>query len=304
MKKRLLFTLSLLAVLGASAQNEYAFSQRTSNYVEMTGATVVSPSTWGEFTTGVALPFTFKYFDEDVDSIFITEGGIFFDADGDDFLSPHSELAQGRGDGQSPVTYRIDGTGTNRILKVQWPNITFTTNAVAYPNDFVNYQVWFYETSHVIEFHYGSSFVTEEALPTLTLVASMMSIDGNHSISVGGDPSAAVPSYEFATFDALDRNPSVNTIFVFTPGFPNSVKAAMGQVSLNIYPNPAGANLTISSNAVLQHVGVLTMSGQQVYSFPVTTGTEAQVNTAALPSGIYFLEIVTAEGVVTRKFAK
>ncbi|MDX5320097.1 MAG: hypothetical protein LPK45_03410, partial [Bacteroidota bacterium] len=164
MKKHYLIMLGILASMGALAQDNYSFTTRTENYTEMTSGTVISDSDWDDFEVRMAMPFAFKYFGESVDSITIADDGLYFTTEFDDYLSPHGQDAVARGADMSPVSYRIDGTGSNRILKVQWPNITFVDTKDGFVGDFVNYQVWMYEGTNVIEFHIGSSFVSEGAL--------------------------------------------------------------------------------------------------------------------------------------------
>lgn len=304
MKKLLLLSLTLTSVLSLSAQNHYSFAQRSANYTEMTGATLVSPPEWDEFTTSIALPFSFTFFGTSVDSLFIQDDGVSFSGgSSNDFLSAHGEDPVSRGAGQSPVTYRVDGTGSNRILKVQWPNISFYEIADSFPNDFVNYQIWFYEGSHIIEFHYGSSFITTEALADLFLLPGMVSHDNSRFISIGGDPSAAVANYNPMNIDFLEANPSVNTIYVFTPGFPNGVDELVKEEQVNLYPVPAGAKLNVETTHSMEKIHVYNAAGQKLSTHEVS-GNKAEIVTDMLPAGVYFLEIHTAEGLINRKFSK
>lgn len=303
MKKLLLFTLALASGQILTAQNHYSFSQRSANYVEMTNGTEVSPSDWYDFSTTIAFPFSFSFFGDNVDSLHILDDGISMTGTQFGFLTPHGEDPLGRGAGQSPVTYRLDGTGNTRILKVQWPNITFTATAASYPNDFVNYQVWFYEGSNKIEFHYGSSFITEAALADLELLPGMVSIDGTRFISVGGNPATAVANYHVNTVTFLTANPASNTIFVFTPGFPNGVEEAVEDAEVSLYPVPAGTKLNVTTTLSMEKIHVYNAAGQKLSTHEVS-GTKAEIATDMLPAGVYFLEIHTSEGVINRKFSK
>ncbi|HCS21081.1 MAG TPA: hypothetical protein DIW47_11070 [Bacteroidetes bacterium] len=303
MKKLLLLTLSLISVYGLKAQDHYSFSQRSANYVEMTSGTEVSPSEWDDFEVGISLPFAFEYFGVEVDTMFIADDGIFFTDLQADYISPHGEDPIARGAGQSPVTYRVDGTGNKRILKVQWPNISFYSIADSFPNDFVNYQVWFYEGTNVIEFHYGSSFITTGALADLYLTPNMMSLDGLKWINIEGNSPNYMPQYNDLNPNYLSANPPVNTIFVFTPGFPNGVDELVKDEQLSLYPVPAGAELNIESSLPMQKIHVYNAAGQKLSTHEVS-GNKAEIVTDMLPAGVYFLEIHTTEGVINRKFSK
>jgi hypothetical protein len=304
MKKLLLCTLALAAFNGLKAQDHYLFSTRTANYVEMTNGTEVSQDAeWDDFSTGVTLPFAFEYFGVSVDSLFINDDGIFFTELAPDYVMYIGEDVLARGAGQSPVTYRVDGSPNNRILKIQWPNIAFFSTVDDFPNDFANYQIWLYEGSNVIEFHYGSSFISAMAEPDLELLPNMTSIDGLKWISVGGTPPNYVESYSEVNITPLTKTPPVNTIFVFTPGSPNSVKEAVSENQVNLYPVPAGAKLTVESKMAMQQIQIYNAAGQEVYTHEIS-GNRAEIATDLLPAGVYFVRVHTAEGVVSRKFNK
>lgn len=303
MKKLLLLSLTLTTVLNLTAQDHYSFSQRTANYVEMTGATEISPLEWDEFSAGISLPFAFEYFGVEVDTLFVADDGIYFTGLQPDFISPHGEDPVSRGAGQSPVTYRVDGNVNNRILKIQWPNITFYSIADSFPNDFVNYQVWLYEGTNVIEFHYGSSFITAEAIADLDLSPNMTAHDGLKWIHIEGSAPNYTPKYNQLLANFLNANPAVNTIFVFTPGFPNGVNEMVKDEKISLYPVPAGAKMNIESTLPMKKIQVYNAAGQVISTHEVA-GNKAEIATDLLPNGVYFLEIHTSEGVINRKFSK
>ncbi|MHB1277888.1 MAG: T9SS type A sorting domain-containing protein [Bacteroidia bacterium] len=303
MKKLLLFILILATGQILSAQNHYSFSQRSSNYVEMTNGTEISPSDWYDFSASIAFPFSFSFFGDNVDSLHIMDDGISFTGAEFGFLTTHGDDPVGRGAGQSPVTYRVDGTGNARILKVQWPNISFAAIADSFPNDFVNYQVWFYEGTHKIEFHYGSSFITQAALADLELLPGMVSIDGSRFISIGGDPATPVANYDVNTITFLAANPSVNTIYVLTPGFPNGVEETFNGDQVSLYPVPATTKLNVESTLPMEKIYVYNAAGQKLSTHEVA-GNKAEIATDLLPAGVYFLQIFTSEGVISKKFSK
>jgi hypothetical protein len=304
MKKLLLCTLALAAFNGLKAQDHYLFSTRTANYVEMTNGTEVSDmQDWDDFSTGVTLPFAFEYFGVNVDTLFINDDGIFFTELAPDYVMYIGEDVLARGAGQSPVTYRVDGSAGSRIIKIQWPNVAFFNTVDDFPNDFANYQIWLYEGSNVIEFHYGSSFISAQAEPDLELLANMSSIDGLKFISVGGTPPNYVESYSEVNFTLLTKTPPVNTIFVFTPGNPNSVKEAVTGNDINLYPIPAGAKLTVESKVAMQQIQILNAAGQEISTHEVS-GNRAEIATNLLPAGVYFARVHTSEGVISRKFSK
>ena len=71
-------------------------------------------------------------------------------------------------DASGSLTYKTEGPAPNRIFTVEWKNIpTFRNQASAR----INFQVKLYETSNIVEFHYGN-FVSGDH-------------SGNESASIG-----------------------------------------------------------------------------------------------------------------------
>ena len=303
MKKLLLFFGAMCVAFGAFAQNHYSFSQRSANYTEMTNGTLVLPAEWDEFEVSMAMTFPFKFFGRAVDSITISDDGTYFWQDGDDYLSPHGNDPISRGAGQSPVTYRLDGTGNERILKVQWPNISFYDIADSFPNDFANYQVWYYEGSNIIEFHIGSSFISEGALAEIDLMPFMNDSIGTKGIVLEGDPAQATPNYDLNSAGSLTSNPSVNTIYVFTPGFPNGIAQPSLEARVIMFPIPAKNTLTIKAESSINQIEVYTTNGQ-LLSTELPTSIEYSLNTSELLPRVYVLRIQTEEGIASKRFIK
>lgn len=76
--------------------------------------------------------------------------------------------------------------------------------------------------------------------------------------------------------------------------------------NVNIFPNPATSSLNVVFKKPLNDVVQLSVSntiGQQVKQENFSnTGEQLSLNIEGLPSGIYFLNIKTKEGIITRKF--
>jgi len=70
--------------------------------------------------------------------------------------------------------------------------------------------------------------------------------------------------------------------------------------SLKVYPNPATDILNINAGVEISNAKLYNISGQLVYE---STGNanEMRINTSAIPSGLYLLNITTKQGVITRK---
>jgi hypothetical protein len=67
-----------------------------------------------------------------------------------------------------------------------------------------------------------------------------------------------------------------------------------------IYPNPASDQVNIVSPIEISEVMVYNYLGQRVHS-QVVGGNEFRMNTETFGTGVYYFQIVTAEGMSTHK---
>ena len=74
--------------------------------------------------------------------------------------------------------------------------------------------------------------------------------------------------------------------------------------AIEIYPNPVEEEFHISSVSEIESIKVFSVSGSLVIDSASTNGKETSVNTSALESGMYFLQVGTKSGVVVKQFVK
>jgi hypothetical protein len=82
-------------------------------------------------------------------------------------------------------------------------------------------------------------------------------------------------------------------------GEPTSVEE-VDLFDVKVFPNPTRSNLNISSEMNINQVRLVDMLGQVVYSADVNGNTH-QVSVNSLRSGIYFVQIFSEKGLITRK---
>ena len=72
---------------------------------------------------------------------------------------------------------------------------------------------------------------------------------------------------------------------------------------LTLYPNPAidKLYLTIAKDVAIKEIEFVNAQGQLLRTYP---GSQREFQVGDLPSGLYFMRIVTSEGVVTKKWVK
>ena len=70
--------------------------------------------------------------------------------------------------------------------------------------------------------------------------------------------------------------------------------------SLSIYPIPANDKVTVTLNALIDQITVIDIRGQVLLNSAINSN-KGDINTSALSNGIYFLQIATPNGVITKK---
>jgi hypothetical protein len=73
---------------------------------------------------------------------------------------------------------------------------------------------------------------------------------------------------------------------------------------IQLYPNPTEGLFSVSSPFKILSLQLWDMQGRQLQAFPEIRETSAEMNLQALPSGLYFLEIITRKGTVVKQVVR
>ncbi len=98
----------------------------------------------------------------------------------------------------------------------------------------------------------------------------------------------------------------IDSIKVENPGcIPGLVSEVNAQTNINISPNPATTQLTVTSTEKINTVAITSLLGQVVFSYEYNTE-KAQLDVADLPTGIYFVRVSCGSSgfTMTKKFVK
>lgn len=289
-QKTLLITVFVLLNFASKAQF-YAFAKSTGTYTELSGATTLLNGNWDDFSMSFKTPFTFRYFTLNIfDSIEVTDwAGIYFNNINNGLFDIYSTNLNSRGNNKSPVSYLTTGITPNRILKVQYKNAGFVADAPNF-SDSVNFQLWIYETSNIIEFRYGPNQVKSTSFNgengPYVQVADPLSISTNFIVLEGNPASPTVRTSNIASSTTLNGSPANGTIYRFTPS--------------QFHTGITDKQNNQSNISAIDKVVILSMSGQIITSF---SGNEI-VDLNYLPSGIYIMQSYSKDGIVTTKFAR
>ena len=203
-------------------------------------------------------------------------------------------------DASSKVSYKIEGSGNQEILKIQWKNLAVATGPAG---NFINIQTWLYKETGVIEFHYGprsannaSGYTT--AGPTGIYTGIWYSNNNfttmYEKIQVKGQPPAIqIDSNLNTNVPNIHGVPDSGTVYRFVPrAIATSVSAAVNNDAIRIVPNPATDKVTVYLPTEEKTTIVMLNSlGSAVYQKEVSGMHSIDINTRELPAGQYFIRM-------------
>lgn len=330
MKKIFLFISTVLFIVSASKAQTYGFTKTTSTYTDLTNATSLNAGmVWDDPDTAIAVGFTYQLFGNNSDSLYLGIGvGGIFSPSSNLTLQPYPIIIMttadiiDRGDNSpnqvsiSPISYKVEGTSGSRVFKLEYKNAGFYNElytGVGSSNQFINMQLWIYEISGDIEFHFGPSNVTQPNLvydsigavhglsPNLDFIQNQISIN---SISLEGPADNPTP-FKDSTLRVVNGTPSNGTVYRFSNGGTISVRELIkaNQLTVKAFPNPARNFISLdleSADLTSTIITIYDINGKLVS----IKGFEKNINISDLNSGTYFLEALTNKGRATTKLVK
>lgn len=319
----------LLAFSVISAQIEYDLTVLNEAYVNLEDSTPLSNGeVWDDPGYVVPLGFDFQIGSLTVDTVFISDDGLgglvatnpTIDGPEVGLFAPILQDIIDRGDGSStslsPVSFRIDGSVGNRILKLEWNNTGFFDNSDL--QDFVNFQLWLYESGNVIEYRYGPSMINSpnesfEGLSGLQIALIPLlpndDVEGNleqEAYILSGDP-LNPDLIVLSTSDDFDNAESIaitgavpeGTVYRFSSEQLSLEDESI--IEVNVYPNPTTDFFKIESALASYSVHIYNAAGQQISEVFAPMGLYDVSN---LSKGVYFVKVFSDTGVTTKRLIK
>lgn len=175
-KYSILLTMAVLGFVSCEKETDqndtqnynYDFSVSTGTYQDLTNSTSLNNgNVWDDPQYIIPIGFDFEIGNKTYTTLYITEAGLggvlISDPSSQGVFSLMAPIAQDiedreliLGQSSSPISYKTVGTVGNRILKVEWNNVGFFGGGI---DDYMNFQLWVYESSNIVEYRYGSSDV-------------------------------------------------------------------------------------------------------------------------------------------------
>ena len=322
--KKLLLICILFLQNGIQAQG-YTFTVTTSNYNNLTGNTSLNNgAVWDDPAFTFPIGFNFMLYNTTFNSAYIHPdggGGTVTQApipsNTMPTLIPFSADLIDRGfitsTSLSNLSYKLDGAVGTRILKIEWNNAGFFEDLDLNDSstDFVNFQVWLYETSNIVEFRFGSSNVSQ---PTVDFngatgpgVAIFPFVNFNTGIPTSGIVLSGSPSNptvnNTSDFLSLNGMPANGTVYRYTPTVMSVASFTNVLNGLNIYPNPTSdfINLPIIKDQKNFQISITNVLGKLVYFSNVF---QNKIDVSNLEEGVYFIKLINHGNEQVTKFLK
>ena len=197
------------------------------------------------------------------------------------------------GAGFSPISYSVLGTAPNRTLVLQLENAGFIYD----PNvvDYFEVQVWFHETTNVLEIHNGPSSVQSSASWWPQYGGPTVSLDRDSVVyyELYGPANNATASAN-PPVDYVTGTPDVTNVYRFTPTFTGIEK--INSLPLSVFPNPSNGNITINSVSLKSSamLSLFDLKGQLLMQ--QTIEPSIRKFSFDLENGVYLLRIHSNEG--------
>lgn len=288
--KKALLVISLLATIGVRAQLDYTLSYSTSAYTELSGATDISSDAWTSYYHA-RMPFTFEFFGRPYDTINIMANGsttgIFFSSTGVDFIffGAESYYPENNDPSMSPISFQVTGSTPDRILKVQFKNIYAVCQDTA-EDYIVNNQVWLYEGSNKIEYHFGPNIITD--LNVTDYFIGIIDYDNSPYLAI--DSTSANPKlvrvFNAGDFEGIHSHPANGQVYTLTPssntGIANVTKPyTFASMPQGFMLNPGAA----------AHISLYDVAGRSIHEFDALENERSAYSLNDIATGIYLVKI-------------
>ncbi len=196
--------------------------------------------------------------------------------------------------------YLISGTVGNRILKLQFSNIKFSHDFTGL--DFIDYQVWYYESDKSIEIHFGPSSVTNpQSYFVVGEGVKNGAAIGFDNLWLTGSPSN--PTTTALHGSTLNGTPPSGTIYKFgvsSTNLPDNI--AKTKYPNLVHPNPVSDMLYFSEEMINYDYVIFDVTGK-IWLEGHTKA--APLNISSLAKGSYFIKLINnKKTTATQSFIK
>jgi len=312
--------------------NFYSLSTSTSTYTPLSGASTANGSTPWDSTSYFSEPLGFTGFSIDTTAtdFFYLQKGVYFSADTVTRMALHGFLLMNAnlidrgavsGTSLSPISFMTSGSTGSRIFKLQIANVGFAEEQSTYGtlNDYVNFQVWVYEGSNIVEIHIGDSHITSGHAATFWPITGGSPAIGfgkrKDTLGSGTEYIVSGPPYSYDSIVYHKHSPTYvgsgffpglpasGSVFTFTP-----VRLAVNNVAVKdakIYPTSCTNEVMVDYyNNVATQYEVVSINGSITGIKGHLVNGTTHIDISSLAAGMYFVQLSNNAGKSTNKFIK
>lgn len=339
-RQLLLGFMLMISTLQMNAQSfPYEFSVQAGTYIGLEdGISLNNGMIWDDPLYEIELGFIFNYFDAPFDRFFIQDyflGGTVSTTNIEAFQSPlmvpcgSDIIDRGFEEGisSSNIAVLVEGEEGSRIAKVEWKNVGFylEIDSIGISNSFMNFQMWLYEGSDIIEFHFGESQIDDPSLHLFgdlvnsTSGGPLVGLVNNFSFNFGlienlwylaGDPLSPEVML-LSGFDegdpllsTLTDQPPSGTVYQFKP-MVSSIDEQDADIKARLFPTVVNDQLFLEVAAVDHYVvSIQNTLGQTIGSPLNITDERTAIPVGQLEQGTYFLTIAADNQLKSLRFIK
>jgi hypothetical protein len=201
-------------------------------------------------------------------------------------------------DATTSVSYVWEGTGVNKVFKVEWKNLRVKSGQAG---NFINVQTWIYPATGIIEFHYGPRSATNASGYTNPSTALYIGVSYcDNSITkmyekmqvVGSIPNYTVDSNLNLNVPHIQGAPEEGTIFRFVPkAVTTNVTTAKFTDDIAVYPNPTSNTISLALPFIATTTVTIRATDGRVVHRSAHSDARFDVDVSNITGGVYHLTI-------------
>lgn len=301
----------LLTSVCSFAQNFYTFSTSQETYIDLEDPISINENqSWNNESFGpFPLPFTFSVFGDTFSYFFLFQDYFILintieNTSNIATFQPISANLQDRNFNDdvslSPISYKTEGIPGNRIHKMEIKNAGLKVEILEEENSnsFLNYQIWLYEGTNKIEYHFGPSLLNNILYVTnsnaiYSLVRTQTLTDTKMAILSGlvSNPTYnEITEQDLPPVNGLTSLPANGQIYTFKIG--TLATKNESEISFKLFPIPTENELNVSLTEIADYnYAVYDIIGKKVISGEMKNTNEFSINTSSLTTGSYLIKI-------------
>lgn len=303
----------LLTSVCSFAQDAYTFSASQGTYTDLVSPTSMNTNQFWDYDMfgPITLPFSFSVFNTTFSHFMFSDDNFFLiDSNSLDNILNYTilgtinayiqDLDITENGSLSPISYKAEGTTGSRIFKMEVKNagLEEEINEEEISNSFLNYQIWLYEGTNKIEYHFGPNSVenllylsNEDGIYSLLGTLTPTFFKAVFLSGLSSNPTySEITNQDSDPGNGLTSLPANGQIYTFEIG--TLATKNESEISFKLFPIPTENELNVSLTEIADYnYAVYDILGKKVISGEMKNTNEFSIDTSNLSSGSYLIKI-------------